>query len=160
MDCGGGCPSCGGNCSDGIQNNGEYWVDCGGPCNPCIFDDYNLPQEPDYTDFVSFLSTSYGTSYFPLSDDINIQPEINQVNSLLDNGNTTYLVNLINSQSVTDPIGVETSLGNNSPNLSPKVFHTLFENSEYYTENQIANLLVLNPGVLNDICLLYTSRCV
>ncbi|MBK6564595.1 MAG: T9SS type A sorting domain-containing protein [Saprospiraceae bacterium] len=155
VDCGGGCPSCGGNCSDGIQNNGEYWVDCGGPCNPCIFDDYNLPQEPDYTDFVSFLSTSYGTSYFPLSDDINIQPEINQVNSLLDNGNTTYLVNLINSQSVTDPIGVETSLGNNSPNLSPKVFHTLFENSEYYTENQIANLLVLNPGVLNDMYVKY-----
>ena len=34
VDCGGPCRPCG-NCSDGIQNWGELGVDCGGPCPPC-----------------------------------------------------------------------------------------------------------------------------
>ncbi|MGM5488378.1 MAG: NosD domain-containing protein [Nanobdellota archaeon] len=34
IDCGGSCSPCG-NCSDGIQNQGEEGVDCGGPCAPC-----------------------------------------------------------------------------------------------------------------------------
>ncbi|MBW2987936.1 hypothetical protein KY318_00355, partial [Candidatus Woesearchaeota archaeon] len=34
IDCGGPCPPCP-SCFDGIQNQGEEGVDCGGPCPPC-----------------------------------------------------------------------------------------------------------------------------
>ena len=34
IDCGGPCPACP-TCDDGIQNQGETGVDCGGPCAPC-----------------------------------------------------------------------------------------------------------------------------
>jgi cysteine-rich repeat protein len=34
IDCGGPCAPCP-TCSDGIQNQGETGVDCGGPCTPC-----------------------------------------------------------------------------------------------------------------------------
>ncbi len=34
IDCGGPCPACP-TCNDGIQNQGEEGVDCGGPCAPC-----------------------------------------------------------------------------------------------------------------------------
>lgn len=34
IDCGGPCPACP-TCSDGIQNQGETGVDCGGPCPAC-----------------------------------------------------------------------------------------------------------------------------
>lgn len=35
IDCGGPCAACPPTCSDGIQNQGETGVDCGGPCAPC-----------------------------------------------------------------------------------------------------------------------------
>jgi hypothetical protein len=35
IDCGGPCAPCVANCSDGIQNQGETGIDCGGPCGPC-----------------------------------------------------------------------------------------------------------------------------
>lgn len=34
VDCGGPCPACA-TCFDGIQNQGETGIDCGGPCAPC-----------------------------------------------------------------------------------------------------------------------------
>jgi hypothetical protein len=34
IDCGGPCPACA-TCNDGIQNQGETGIDCGGPCAPC-----------------------------------------------------------------------------------------------------------------------------
>ncbi len=34
IDCGGPCPACA-SCSDGVQNQGETGVDCGGPCPAC-----------------------------------------------------------------------------------------------------------------------------
>jgi hypothetical protein len=34
IDCGGPCTACA-TCNDGIQNQGETGVDCGGPCSPC-----------------------------------------------------------------------------------------------------------------------------
>jgi hypothetical protein len=34
IDCGGPCPACA-SCSDGIQNQGETGIDCGGPCPAC-----------------------------------------------------------------------------------------------------------------------------
>ncbi|MEO5906280.1 MAG: GEVED domain-containing protein [Saprospiraceae bacterium] len=34
IDCGGPCPACP-TCNDGIQNQGETGIDCGGPCAPC-----------------------------------------------------------------------------------------------------------------------------
>ena len=34
IDCGGPCTACA-SCSDGIQNQGETGIDCGGPCSPC-----------------------------------------------------------------------------------------------------------------------------
>ncbi len=37
VDCGGPCPACAAapTCSDGIQNQGETGIDCGGPCAAC-----------------------------------------------------------------------------------------------------------------------------
>ncbi|MCL4147367.1 UNVERIFIED_CONTAM: hypothetical protein GTU68_021109 [Idotea baltica] len=35
VDCGGPCTACP-TCNDGIQNQGETGVDCGGPCSPCV----------------------------------------------------------------------------------------------------------------------------
>ncbi|MBK8414265.1 MAG: hypothetical protein IPL22_06950 [Bacteroidetes bacterium] len=36
IDCGGPCAACPtATCSDGIQNQGETGIDCGGPCAPC-----------------------------------------------------------------------------------------------------------------------------
>jgi hypothetical protein len=35
IDCGGPCPVVCANCGDGIMNQGETAVDCGGPCDPC-----------------------------------------------------------------------------------------------------------------------------
>jgi len=34
IDCGGPCPPCP-SCDDGIKNQGELGIDCGGPCKPC-----------------------------------------------------------------------------------------------------------------------------
>ena len=34
IDCGGPCDACQ-TCSDGIQNQGEADIDCGGPCSAC-----------------------------------------------------------------------------------------------------------------------------
>jgi len=42
-----------GNCIDGIQNQGETGIDCGGPCSPC---EESLECTPDYGEF----STWYG----------------------------------------------------------------------------------------------------
>ncbi len=36
VDCGGPCPGSCPNCADGIHNQGETGVDCGGPCSPCF----------------------------------------------------------------------------------------------------------------------------
>ena len=36
IDCGGPCPKACENCADGIMNQGETAVDCGGPCDPCF----------------------------------------------------------------------------------------------------------------------------
>jgi len=37
IDCGGPCPACAApTCSDGIQNQGELGIDCGGPCTACV----------------------------------------------------------------------------------------------------------------------------
>lgn len=35
IDCGGPCAACPPSCTDGIQNQGETGIDCGGPCSPC-----------------------------------------------------------------------------------------------------------------------------
>ena len=35
IDCGGPCPGACASCADGIMNQGETAVDCGGPCDPC-----------------------------------------------------------------------------------------------------------------------------
>lgn len=46
VDCGGPCTACP-TCNDGIQNQGEQGVDCGGPCTPCptCFDGIQNGQE-------------------------------------------------------------------------------------------------------------------
>jgi hypothetical protein len=42
VDCGGPCKPCG-SCSDGVKNQGEYGVDCGGPCSSCPQAEQPLP---------------------------------------------------------------------------------------------------------------------
>lgn len=38
VDCGGPCAECDPDCTDGLQNQGEVGVDCGGPCPACQSD--------------------------------------------------------------------------------------------------------------------------
>ena len=45
-------------CSDGVQNQGEAGVDCGGPCNPCIT---TPPPSPFNNISVSSVNSSYVT---------------------------------------------------------------------------------------------------
>ena len=63
VDCGGPCVPCdttNGTCFDGIQNQGELGIDCGGPCNACVTDSTVL--SPDF-----ICTGTGGNSYFPLT---------------------------------------------------------------------------------------------
>jgi len=42
-----------------------------------------------------------------------------------------------------------------SPYVSPKAFHTLFKYSIHYTEQQVVDILSLNPGALEDLYVYY-----
>ncbi|MCK4670283.1 MAG: hypothetical protein KAT43_03690 [Nanoarchaeota archaeon] len=44
VDCGGPCPACP-TCYDGIQNQGEEGIDCGGPCDLCALPEELFPAE-------------------------------------------------------------------------------------------------------------------
>jgi hypothetical protein len=46
VDCGGPCPPCEviPTCFDGIKNQGEEGVDCGGPCKPCVVKYVKVPE--------------------------------------------------------------------------------------------------------------------
>lgn len=50
-----------GTCSDGIQNQNETAVDCGGICSPCSPSDPTDPTDPSYLN-VSTQSLSFGSS--------------------------------------------------------------------------------------------------
>ena len=57
IDCGGICDACP-NCNDGIQNGDETGIDCGGSCNPCVvpFSEFmtcNINGEPFEANLVS-----------------------------------------------------------------------------------------------------------
>jgi len=75
VDCGGVCPACSSaTCADGIQNQGETGVDCGGPCPAC------------QTDCVTCASTIQGSSVFTycrsdFASDADYQAQINSVES-------------------------------------------------------------------------------
>ena len=52
VDCGGPCPKRCESCADGIMNQGETGVDCGGPCDPCF------PRFSAHIDSADWWSTS------------------------------------------------------------------------------------------------------
>ena len=52
IDCGGVCAPCA-TCSDGIMNQGETGIDCGGPCDPC-FSEF-MTAKIDGVDFAANL---------------------------------------------------------------------------------------------------------
>lgn len=77
--------------------------------------------------------------------------------NLLDNGDTGGSVNIVKTNSDTNPTSVLTEILGDSPWVSIPVVQTLFEYSQYYTEAQIAQVLVQNPGVLDDEYIYYLA---
>ena len=59
IDCGGPCPGTCANCADGIMNQGETSVDCGGPCDPCY------PSLRSRVNNVEWISTSRNAQQTP-----------------------------------------------------------------------------------------------
>lgn len=153
IDCGGSCAPCNVNgvfnCFDGVQNGTETGVDCGGACHPCGTDG-PAPHHYDHTAFVAELSGIYGSTLFPAGSSISISSELNAINSLMDGGNTTTMVNLINANSSSSVSTVISALQSASPYVSPRAIHALFANSQYFTQAEVANILALNPGAASD----------
>ena len=73
-----------------------------------------------------------------------------QLTSILDNGNTNTVINVINTNSNTNPNMVITMLDGIAPNVSIEAVTTLMDNSTYYYEQEIVDVIIDNPQVLND----------
>lgn len=70
---------------------------------------------------------------------------------IIDNGDTDGIILIVDDYSDTDPAYVLTTLANLAPNVSEEVVIAVFDNSQYYTEGEVAQLLMDNPMVLlND----------
>lgn len=73
IDCGGPCTPCssGPSCSDGIQNQGETGIDCGGPCAPCSSGGCNDIANIDATRPLANLwfNNEYNVGGTPISGD-------------------------------------------------------------------------------------------
>jgi hypothetical protein len=94
IDCGGPCSPCP-TCSDGIQNQGETGIDCGGPCQPC-------PPPPPSGNVVLLAS------YFETGWD-----------SWLDGGSDVTRVNSTNSYEGSYSIRIQDNSGTQSGMTSP-----------------------------------------
>lgn len=70
--------------------------------------------------------------------------------TVLDGGNTTSVINVIQTTSSTNPDYVLTVIENNEPFLSIPAATVLLDNSDYFTEAQITDVLVSNPQVVYD----------
>jgi hypothetical protein len=158
IDCGGTCVPCSVinivTCNNGQWDIGENSTDCGGICPDCDSDNnYNemdISISNSSTEFVTWLGQNFGEDTFPPGDDIDVYEDLEELESLLDNGDSENLLDLIensNSQNSTEIYNLLLSI---SPNVSDQVFHKLFEKSNVFTNDQIGELIKRNPASLYD----------
>ncbi len=163
-DCGGICPPCGESnvnylttCYNSIKDGTETDIDCGGSCHPCdctsegIENDYYFQELKRTTDqFMSQLQSKYGSTYFLNNEPLNASKERTNYLNYLDGGNTSYLINLINSSGHTQEQLILSLLNDISPFVSEKAIHTLFGKSDYFSQSDVADVVRRNPAVLRD----------
>ena len=90
-------------------------------------------------------------TYPPVPPDPNPFPQVSTIRTqLLDGGHMDSIMILIPNDSEHDPTSIITAILNNSPWVSVPVVQTLFDYSQYYTEQEIADVIIQNPGVLDD----------
>ena len=99
IDCGGPCGACP-TCSDGIQNQGETGIDCGGPCSPC-------PPPPGGSESIILAS------YFETGWDSWVDGGIDATRL-----NTSYSYEGLYSIQIRDNSGSQSSMTTPSLNLS------------------------------------------
>lgn len=167
IDCGGSCPPCvvifTPSCYNGIKDGNEIGIDCGGSCPPC---GYNPPigggngdggsggaagkyVKGNHIPFISSVNEIYGTDFMTI-DKYKVTQDFATHNLTLDGGNTCALHQFIRSVSPTKPNDVIQHLLTISPNVSVNAIHVLFENSQFFTSTQVAQIIKLNPAVLSD----------
>jgi hypothetical protein len=69
---------------------------------------------------------------------------------MFDGGDTGGDVTSVNNNSGSDPDGVINQVLSNSPWVSIPVVQAIFANSQNFTEAQVAQVIIQNPGVLGD----------
>ena len=69
---------------------------------------------------------------------------------MFDGGNTGGVLTSVNNNSGSDPNGVIKIVLTNSPWVSLPVAQAIFANSQNFTETQVAQVIIQNPGVLDD----------
>lgn len=90
-------------------------------------------------------------TYPPVPNAPNPLPQVSTTRSdSLDGGDTDVSISIIHNDSDSDPVTVITHITDDSPWVSVPVVQTLFEYSPYYTEQEIVNVIIQNPGVLAD----------
>jgi hypothetical protein len=168
IDCGGNCPPCNAvpitynpSSNSGTQDNGETDVDCGGtafvPCNcdQYFTDAYGQALLSSRSQFLSHLSQAYGSSIFPPNTQINPRLEQLQYEASLDNGNTSTLINNIKQNSSLNTSNILATLDAMKPNVSTKVIHTIFSQSDHYSKEEVFNIIKNNPVVVYDRYIAY-----
>ncbi len=123
----------------------EALVDYSFLVNPVTI--FNQPECPDIMNFSPPFDPTEPTSSVPLqphktSDDDVIFP------GTTDGGDTDVLVSVIENYSDTNTPFVLATLNNASPWVSAEAIYALLENSDYYTENEIVNVLSQNSTLL------------
>jgi len=80
--------------------------------------------------------------------------------TVTDNGDSESLISLIENSSSSNPVTVLNQLQTYSPNLSSNVCIALLNNSEFFTESEIVNILLANPHVLtnNEISCIFKNN--
>ena len=90
-------------------------------------------------------------TYPPLPNDPNPLPQVSIDRTLLlDGGATDSFMVIIPNEGDNAPTTVITTILGVSPWVSVPVVQTLFDNSDFFTEQEIADVIIQNPGVLDD----------
>ncbi len=95
LDCGGVCPACE-TCNDGIQNQDEEGIDCGGVCTDCIKTDLDITQVEGVTSTYGGRSfnmwVNYDVTIFPVSGGVRIAAYFSE-DAILDKSIDVQIVN-------------------------------------------------------------------
>lgn len=134
--------------------NGDFHTGTGSsnPVNYFFVDVDN--QEPIEFNGISVIETVNSSDCtFPTPPSLPDPPfptEKNMFKEFLDGGNSDDVINFINTNSNTNPTLVVNVLTGLSPFVSIDAISTLFDNSNNFTEEEVVDLLVLNPSVIQD----------